>query len=165
MDDCVPSAHADGDVARYRTLLEVAESIARHVEVEAVVHDLAHRLPRVAKVNVIGLSLYNAERRAMRLHTIQANIPADVVGGHEWGIDECPDGWVWHTQQALLIPDLEQEPRWPKVVRLMQEDNARSLCVVPLTTAVRRLGAIGFGSVQKNAYDEADVEFLLQVGK
>jgi formate hydrogenlyase transcriptional activator len=165
MNDGVPSAHAEGDVERYRTLLEVAESIARHVEVEAVVHDLAHRLPRVAQVNVIGLSLYQPERRAMRLHTIQANIPADVVGGHEWPIDECPDGWVWDTQQALLIPDLEQESRWPKVIRLMQEDATRSLCVVPLTTAVRRLGAIGFGSVQKDAYGEADVEFLLQVGK
>ena len=110
MDDGVPTAHAEGDVERYRTLLEVAESIARHVEVEAVIHDLAHRLPRVAQVNVIGLSLYQPERRAMRLHTIQANIPADVVGGHEWPIDECPDGWVWDAQQALLIPDLEQNP-------------------------------------------------------
>ncbi|HKN85845.1 MAG TPA: sigma 54-interacting transcriptional regulator, partial [Nitrospiraceae bacterium] len=145
--------------------LEVAESIARHVEVGPVIHDLAHRLPRVAQVNVIGLSLYHSERRTMRLHTIQANIPADVVGGHEWAVDECPDGWVWQAQQALLIPDLEQERRWPTVIRLMQEDATRSLCVVPLTTAVRKLGAIGFGSVQMNAYGDADVEFLLQVGK
>lgn len=164
MDHVAPSAPAD-DVERYRTLLEVAESIARHVEVGPVIHDLAHRLPRVAQVNVIGLSLYHSERRTMRLHTIQANIPADVVGGHEWAVDECPDGWVWQAQQALLIPDLEQERRWPTVIRLMQEDATRSLCVVPLTTAVRKLGAIGFGSVQMNAYGDADVEFLLQVGK
>ena len=164
MNDRVPSDQAD-DVKRYRTLLEVAESIARHVEVGPVVHDLAHRLPRVAQVNVIGLSLYHSERQAMRLHTIQANIPADVVGGHEWAVDDCPDGWVWQTQQALLIPDLEQEHRWPTVIGLMKQDGTRSLCVVPLTTAVRRLGALGFGSVRTNAYADADVEFLLQVGK
>ncbi|HET7057211.1 MAG TPA: hypothetical protein VFI05_00685, partial [Nitrospiraceae bacterium] len=70
MDNFMPSAQADGDVERYRTLLEVAESIARHVEVRAVIHDLAHRLPRVVQVNVIGLSLYHPERRVMRLHTI-----------------------------------------------------------------------------------------------
>ncbi|HKN86247.1 MAG TPA: hypothetical protein VJV04_05275, partial [Nitrospiraceae bacterium] len=66
MDHVAPSAPAD-DVERYRTLLEVAESIARHVEVGPVIHDLAHRLPRVAQVNVIGLSLYHSERRTMRL--------------------------------------------------------------------------------------------------
>jgi formate hydrogenlyase transcriptional activator len=47
----------------------------------------------------------------------------------------------------------------------MREDDTQSLCVVPLTTAVRKLGAIGFGSLQKEAYREADIEFLLQVGK
>lgn len=35
----------------------------------------------------------------------------------------------------------------------------------PLTTAVRRLGAMGFSSLRKEAYSELDVEFLHQVGK
>ncbi|TLY18285.1 MAG: Fis family transcriptional regulator, partial [Nitrospirae bacterium] len=45
------------------------------------------------------------------------------------------------------------------------EDGINSLCVVPLTTALRQLGAMGFGSLEKEAYGEADVEFLQQVGK
>ena len=165
MDRSPRSAHADLLLERYRTLLDISESIARLVDVGAVVHDLAHRLSRVAHVHVVGLSLHNPERGVMRLHTIQANVPADVVGGHEWPVADCPDGWVWDTGQPLLIPDLGREHRWPKVIPLMQEDDTQSLCVVPLTTGVRKLGALGFGSLQKEAYGEADVEFLLQVGK
>jgi formate hydrogenlyase transcriptional activator len=157
--------HADLLVERYRTLLDISESIARLIDVGAVVHDLTHRLSRVAQVHVVGLSLHNPERGVMRLHSIHANVSADVVGGQEWSVQECPDGWVWQMQQTLLIPDLEQEHRWPDVITLMQEDHTQSLCMVPLTTGVRKLGTIGFGSLQKDAYHEADVEFLLQVGK
>jgi formate hydrogenlyase transcriptional activator len=101
----------------------------------------------------------------MRLHTIQANVPADLVGGHEGPVEESPAGLVWQTQQSILVPDLAEERRWPKVIGHMKEDGANSFCFVPLTTAVRRLGAMGFLSLRKEAYGETDLEFLQQVGK
>ncbi len=101
----------------------------------------------------------------MRLHTLQANVPADIVGGHEEPIEDSPSGMVWQTQQPLLIPDIASEHRWPRIIQLMQEDGINSFCCVPLTTAAQRLGAIGFASLQKGVYGEADVEFLQQVGK
>lgn len=165
MSDSSPLVNADFLIERYRTLLEVSESIARHLDLAALLHDLAHRLPRVVPVNFIGVSLHDAQRKMMRLHALQANIPANLVGGHEEAVDETPAGLVWQTQQPLLIPDLAQERRWPKVIGLMEEDGTQALCVVPLTTAVRRLGAIGFGSLQADAYCQPDVEFLQQVGK
>jgi formate hydrogenlyase transcriptional activator len=100
----------------------------------------------------------------MRLHTIQANVPADLVGGHEEPVEETPAGLAWQTQQPILVPDLAEEHRWPIVVQRMKEDSTGSFCVVPLTTSVRRLGAMGFSSLEKEAYREADLEFLQQVG-
>jgi formate hydrogenlyase transcriptional activator len=101
----------------------------------------------------------------MRLHSIQANVPADLVGGHEGPVEESPAGLVWRMQQPLLVSDLAEERRWPKVTGRMKEDGVDSFCFVPLTTAVRRLGAMGFLSLQKEAYGETDLEFLQQVGK
>ncbi|HJU05680.1 MAG TPA: sigma 54-interacting transcriptional regulator, partial [Nitrospiraceae bacterium] len=152
-------------IARYRALLEVSESIARHSDLAALLRDLAHRLPRVVPVNFVALSLHDAKRHVMRLHTIEANVPADIIGGHEEAIDASPAGLVWHTQQPLIVPDLAQEARWPRLTRLMQEDGVSSFCLVPLTTAVRRLGAMEFASTDTGAYREHDVEFLQQVGK
>ena len=150
---------------RYQALLEVAEAISAHRDIDELFRDLAQRLPRVVHVNFVALSLHDPARNTMRLHTIQANVPADLVGGHEGPLEESPAGSVWETQQPTLIPDLAEERRWPKVTQCMKEDGVNSFCFVPLTTAVRRLGAMGFLSLQKEAYGETDLEFLQQVAK
>jgi formate hydrogenlyase transcriptional activator len=150
---------------RYRTLLEVGEAISAHRDLHQLFRDLAQRLPRVVHVNFVGLSLHDPVRNTMRLHTIQANVPADLVGGHEGPVEESPAGSVWLTQQPILVPDLAEERRWPTVTKHMKEDGTNSFCFVPLTTAVRRLGAMGFSSLQKAAYSERDLEFLQQVGQ
>ena len=150
---------------RYQALLEVAQAISTHRDLDELFRDLAQRLPRVIHVNFVALSLHDPARDTMRLHTIQANVPADLVGGHEGPVEESPAGLVWHTQQPVLVPNIAEEQRWPKVTQRMKEDGTNSFCFVPLTTAVRRLGAMGFSSLQKEAYSETDLEFLQQVGK
>jgi len=150
---------------RYQALLEVAEAISAHRDLHELFRDLAQRLPRVVHVNFVALSLHDPVRNTMRLHAIQANVPADLVGGHEGPVEESPAGLVWQTQEPIIVPDLAEERRWPKVTEHMSEDGVNSFCVVPLTTAVRRLGAMGFLSLQKEAYGETDLEFLQQVAK
>lgn len=150
---------------RYQALLEVAEAISAHRDLHELFRDLARRLPRVVQVNFVSLSLHDPAGNRMRLQTIQANVPADLVGGHEEPLDETPAGPVWQSQQPVLVPDLTEEARWPKVTQRMQEDGINSFCVVPLTTAVRKLGAMGFASLRKHAYDVGDLEFLQEVGK
>jgi formate hydrogenlyase transcriptional activator len=150
---------------RYQALLEVAEAIAAHRDLHELFRDLARRLPRVVQVNFVSLSLHDATANRMRLQTIQANVPADLVGGHEEGLEETPAGMVWQSQQPVLVPDLTEEGRWSKVTQRMQEDGINSFCVVPLTTAVRQLGAMGFASLRKHAYAVGDLEFLQEVGK
>jgi formate hydrogenlyase transcriptional activator len=143
----------------------VAQAIAAHRNLDELFRDLAHRLPRVVQVNYIDLSLHDPVKEVMRLHTIQANVPADLVGGHEPAMDDCPAGMVWQNQQPLLVSNLLEERRWPQVIGLMKEDRTKSFCFVPLTTARARLGAMGFLSVQEKAYSEKDLEFLGQVAK
>jgi formate hydrogenlyase transcriptional activator len=157
--------HPDLLIKQYQALLEVSESIARHLDLDGLLRDVAHRLPRVVDVNFVALSLYDPVRNVMQLHNIQANVPADLVGGHEEPVEETPAGLVWQTQQPILVVDIAQELRWEKVILRMQEDGIHSFCIVPLTTALRRLGALGFASLKKEAYSGADVEFLQQIAK
>lgn len=150
---------------RYQALLEVAQAISAQRDLDQLFRDLAHRLPRVVQVNFVDLSLHDPVKKTMRLHTVQANVPADLVGGHEASIEDCPSGFVWQTQQSLIVRDLSDERRWPKVTGHMTEDGTKSFCFVPLTTARGRLGAMGFMSLQEGAYSDADLEFLDQVAK
>jgi len=156
-----PDRHA----RRYRSLLEVAQVISVHRDLNELFRDLAQRLPAVVPVNYVALSLYDPDRNRMRLHTLQANVPADIVGGLEAAVEECPDGLVWKNQQSVLVPDLSKEVRWPRITQLMREDGANACCFVPLTTALRRLGAMGFTSMKRDAWDREDLEFLEQVGR
>ncbi len=160
-----PASPCETLAERYQALLEVTQAISIHRDLHALFQDLAQRLPRVVHVNFVVLTLHDSERNTIRVHTIQANVPADLIGGHEGPVEESPAGLVWQTQQSILVPDLAEERRWPKVTGLMREDGTNSFCFIPMTTSVRRLGALGFLSLQKEAYGETDLEFLQQVGK
>ena len=58
---------------QYQALLEVAEAISDHRDLHELCRDLAQRLPRVLRVNFVGLCLHDPGRNVMRLHTLQAN--------------------------------------------------------------------------------------------
>ncbi|NOT23528.1 MAG: sigma 54-interacting transcriptional regulator [Nitrospiraceae bacterium] len=163
--DTYPTSPCETLAERYQALLEVAQAISTHRDLDELFRGLAQRLPRVVHVNFVALSLHNPVRNTMRLHAIQANVLVDLVGGHEGPVEESPAGLVWQTQEPVIVPNLAAERRWPKVTERMSEDGVNSFCFVPLTTSVRRLGAMGFLSLQKEAYGEADMEFLQQVGK
>ncbi|HSE57098.1 MAG TPA: sigma 54-interacting transcriptional regulator [Nitrospiraceae bacterium] len=159
----MPEAHPL--IEQYLALLDVSEAIARHSDLPALLKDLARRLPRIIPVNFVGLSLYDPERQVMRLHSLEANVPADIVGGHEDALDATPAGLVWETQQPLLIRNLPDERRWSEVIARMQEDGVQSCCLLPLTSSARKLGVLEFASLQTDAYGKTDLDFLQQVGR
>lgn len=165
MDNRFPQEAMQVDSERYGALLQVVEAIASHADLQGLVQDLARRLPLLVPVNFLGLSLYDAQRGVMRLHVLRANVPADIIGGHESRPADTPEGLVWETQQPLIIDDLKKEARWPRVIRLMQEDGVRSCCLVPLTSAERQLGTLEFSSLQPAAYEARDLELMQQIGR
>ena len=72
---------------------------------------------------------------------------------------------MWKTQQPLMVEDVARENRFPKLMPMLRENGVQSFCVVPLTTALRRLGAMGFGSLQRRVYQEAELTFMQEVAK
>src|SRR5262249_26360529 len=72
---------------------------------------------------------------------------------------------VWKTQQPLVVENVALENRFPKLMPLLRENGTQSFCMVPLTTAFRRLGAMGFGSGQCRAYAAAEIDFMQQVAR
>ncbi|HUL14110.1 MAG TPA: sigma 54-interacting transcriptional regulator [Methylococcaceae bacterium] len=156
----------DDLIQQYRTLLDVSESIAAHRDLRDLFHELALSLHRVVHFEQMRLILYDVERNLMRVHILETPAHSrDVLDREELPVDESPGGWAWQTQQPLVISNIETETRFPAVNAIMRRQGLRSYCVIPLTTAQRRLGALGFGSLQEAAYDEADLEFLRQVAK
>jgi formate hydrogenlyase transcriptional activator len=151
-------------VDQYRALLDVSESISLNHDLPTLFEDLARRLHRVVRFDYLNLVLHVPERNTMRLRVLTSDQPSDLMY-LETALDETPSGLVWQTQQPLVIHDIEQELRYPKIMRMLRDHGVRSCCVLPLTTAQRRLGAMGLGGAEPSAYDSANLEFLGQVAR
>jgi len=159
-----PTLATDTAVDQYRALLDVAESISRNRDLPALFEDLAQRLRGVAAFEYLNLVLHVPERNTMRLRVLTSMRPSDS-SFWETPVDETPSGLVWQTQRPLVIPDIDQETRYPKIMQLLRGHGVRSCCVLPLTTAQRRLGAMGLGGAEPSAFAHADLEFLAQVAR
>jgi formate hydrogenlyase transcriptional activator len=75
-------------------------------------------------------------------------------------VDDSPVGLVWQTQQPLVGRDVTELGRWPQFLERVRPLGIRSFCWLPLTTARRRLGTLGFASRQPGPSVEGDVGFL-----
>ena len=143
-------------------LLEVAESISQHRDLAALFHDLAERLHCVVDFDFLTLILHDAVRNVMRLHILETRLPTPGKTGSEMPIDGHPSGWVWQTQQPFVVSDTEEDQRFPDFLQRLKEVGVRSLAMVPLTTAQRRLGAMGFGRLVPQGITEAEVQFMVR---
>src|SRR5581483_1526886 len=157
---------AETPTSRYCALLGVSEAIAAHRDLSALFHDLAKRLPAVVPFEFIGLILHDPERNVMRVHVLEGTEEAKRIAlGMELPVEESAGGWVWTHQQPLVVPCTQEETRFPKATGPLRQMGVASFVMVPLTTALRRLGAMGFGSLTPCAFGEEEIDFLQQVAK
>jgi formate hydrogenlyase transcriptional activator len=150
-------------VERYRALLQVSESIASHRDLPDLFRSLAVLLHRLVTFDFICLTLPDLGRNLVKLHVLESSLPTRIQPGLEIPMVENVRQLVWENQQPLVISHLEQDARFPIISTLLSQEGVQSLCVLPLTTAQRRVGAMALGSVEASAYDAADLEFLRQV--
>ena len=148
---------------QYCALLEVSEAIAAHRDLSSLFQDLARRLHRVVIFDFLALILYEPARDIMRLHILESSIPPHAEVGMETPLGGTPAGYVVETQKPLVVQNLDQETRFPEILRLMRENGVKSFCGLPLTTAHRRVGVLGFGSIKLDAYPLDNLEFLGRV--
>ena len=150
--------------SQYQALLEISEAIASHRDLDQLFHDLTPRLHRVLEFDFANLILYEPGRQAMKSHVLETPDPNYTCPPGECPM-ETPGGWVRDTQEPWVASDLGNDTRFPDLARWLGDRGIRSLCVVPATTALRKLGALAFGSRVAAAYSDIDVIFLQQVAR
>ncbi len=156
-----PAAPLEHSRRQLEALLEVAESIAQHRDLAALFHDVAERLHCVVDFDFLTLVLHDPVRNVMRLHILETRLPTPAKKtGTESPVDGHPSGWVWQSQQPFVVSDTEEDHRFPDFLQRLREVGIRSLAMVPLTTAQRRLGAMGFGRLVPQGITDAEVQFM-----
>src|SRR5436189_1979649 len=149
---------------RFQALLAVAESITSCRDSEELFCGLARHLQRVVRFDRVGLVLLQPERGGTSARVLETT-GMGFTTLPEYPVDGDHSGWVIETQQPLIVPDTAAETRWPRAMAEIREHGIVSFCSLPLTTARRRIGALGFGSREPVTYTAAEVGFLGEVAK
>src|SRR5262245_7388652 len=143
----------------HRTLFEVLRATASHRDLESLIRDLTCVLQRVAPFDVLRLVLHDPEHDLMRLHTL-AGVHPVATTPLEVPTSESPSGLAMLTQRPVVVADIDRDARFPVVTDLLRGEGMKSYCAIPLTSPLRRLGALHFASHERDAFADADVEFL-----
>jgi formate hydrogenlyase transcriptional activator len=148
-----------------RLLFEVSEAIASHGDLTELFRDLARRLPTIVPFEVIALFLHDPDKHVMRVHMLGTADAERIPPGMEIDIDQSYSGEVFKTQRPVIVGNLDEARRYASSVALAERIGVESFCMLPLTTIMRPLGAIGFGRMRPHAFGAEEVDFLGLVAK
>jgi formate hydrogenlyase transcriptional activator len=149
-------------------LLAIAQAVADHTDLAALLRDLAAALRGHLPPGYLSVALIEPDHRSARLQFLEpvggarAPDPADTPTALPAA--ESPTALVWGTQQPLWL-DVATEERFPMLRAAYSRQGVRAACFVPLTTPRRKLGAMGFSSFSPVARAAEDVEFVALVGR
>jgi formate hydrogenlyase transcriptional activator len=149
---------------RYRLLLAIADTISSPRELRALFGELAGLLRQVVAYEFVAVLLHDPETGVTNLLSIESRLPTRLrYDGLEFPTAGTHVEAVFTSQAPIVVPDVDLEPHLPHNLAILREHGIRSYLLVPLTTAVRRLGVLCFFSQRTDAYAAADVGFVQQV--
>ena len=130
----------------HQSLLDVSQAILQHRDLSGLFRDLVALLRTILPFDFLNLVLHDAASNTMRLHILESATGVEPdVPEMEFPQEDSPSGWVYLHQETLVIPDVDRETRWPRIMDLLKRNRVISSCWLPLTTAQHRLGALMFG--------------------
>jgi formate hydrogenlyase transcriptional activator len=154
----------DADTSRrYEILLAVADSIGRHRDLTSLFRHLAEILRGILPFEYLLVALYDESTETVRHHTLVSSRPLPPHALDTLPLDASGAAWVIRTQQRLVLHNAAERGNPLDVRQLLEDTGIKGAVFLPLTTAVRRTGAIGFGSTRAGAYDDEDLDFVGRV--
>jgi formate hydrogenlyase transcriptional activator len=154
---------AVSDERQLQALIEVFDCISCHTDLPELFDDFASRLRRFVPFDALYVTLYDSVRDVMRVSFVETTSPMAIPVGLEIPVSESPSGVALETQQAVLLEGIAGETRFPVATRVFVESDIQRVCLLPLTTAKRKLGAVAFG--RKEDAMPLPGSFLLSSGR
>src|ERR1700682_3423046 len=158
MSGTIQRAAETGVTERYEALLRVSQTLISIRSSEELFRLLATELRAVVNFYFLGVGIYDENAHEVHLRSYgELRVPLQAP---KLATEETFTWWIYQHQQPLIIPSLDAEIRFPAAVENLKNSGVHSICVLPLTTAHRRLGAIAVGNMEAVAYSSEEVSFL-----
>jgi formate hydrogenlyase transcriptional activator len=154
----IPSADTDLRFEQVEELVRFAHRLDAHSDPEQLIHSLPSELSNLvtSDTTVLILSKESALSGYVADGKGFAIIPESTR--ESWQYDICQ--MISEQSRPFLVSSLDEEIRFPEAVRFFRERGNQSLCVLPLHTALRRLGALCFAREPRNAFSDNEIDLL-----
>jgi formate hydrogenlyase transcriptional activator len=146
--------------ARYEALLRVLQMLTAQRDPRALFRVLTGELRHVVAFDGICIVLYDEAAHKIHFYMLEIMDQPGTVLPSDLTPEETMTWWVYQHQQPLVIPFVDIETRFPRMMALLKTYRIQSVCGLPLTTVHRRLGGLIIGSAHPDAYSEEEVCFL-----
>jgi len=141
---------------RYESLIRLSESIRTQREPKELFRLLVSELCKVVQFDAIA----QFDEAANKIDWHLCDRCPNSCSAAELPKEETLAWWVYQHQQSLVIPFVEREIRFPRMMEILRGYGVQSVCALPLSTAHHRLGSLVIASKRPNAYSEEEVRFL-----
>src|SRR5712672_2048590 len=145
--------------ARYEAVIRLGEAIRSHPGENELFHTLVKELHEVVEFDVLCqfdgtanwvqwdfAEPYKDKLEARRLEAFPK--------------EENAAWWVYQNQRPVVARITDQGTRFPQVLDCLAKLGLKSTCVLPLSTAHRKLGSLAFTSRLEEAYSPDEQQFL-----
>src|SRR5690242_11235809 len=128
--------HSRELAARYESLIRLAEAIRSEHDDKELFRLLADELRQVVPFD--ALAQYDEAANKVQWYMCEScTQPSAPLG--DLSKEETVAWWVHRHQQAVVVPRVEEETRFPATIERLKQAGLRSLCALPLSTAHRQL--------------------------
>jgi sigma-B regulation protein RsbU (phosphoserine phosphatase) len=141
------------DAAAFEMLAEIGKEVAAVLDLNQLLSNIAQLTRRVVDYRTFGILLYDEEHQELEMKIAVHYGEKKVLPKVKLG--EGLVGYAALHREAVLVPDVSQDPRYIKAV-----EDVRSELAVPMLLKDRCIGVFDLESPELDAFTKRDVEIL-----
>jgi formate hydrogenlyase transcriptional activator len=149
---------------RLRVLLEVNNAMISKLDLRSLLNAISASLRRVIHHEYTSLALYEHEGNRMRVLGLDFPEGKGLIREEMLvPIEGSITGKAFRNRQPLLLDRAGMEKFPSPTSILLRNEGVRSMVCMPLLTRDRALGTLSLGSLRDGAFEQGDVDLLVQV--
>jgi len=148
---------AQGFSKKISTLNEISLKIDESGSREEILEVLRAEASWLIEGECVFISLLNRSKTHYGINTLSRVADSLEINHELFGVDVGMPGWAIQNQTGIFV-DIDSAPSFNQQLEgKFVEVGIRSLLIVPLRTSTEVIGAIGFGSSKRSAYNQPDM--------
>ena len=154
-----PATLQNRPASRYEALIRLAGAIRSHPDEKDLFRTIVNELHEVVEFDAVcqfdgtanWVQWYFSEPYKDKLEARRLEA---------FPKEENAAWWVYQNQRPVVARITDQRTRFPQVLDCLAKLGLKSTCVLPLSTAHRKLGSLAFTSRLEDAYSPDEQQFL-----